>query len=394
MQLLSAPRRRPRSSARSGGRSLNMRIVYLGASALPSAGRANTIQTMAMCSAFSTNGHEVVLIAPDRPDRIKDTDPHTYYGVPPAFRIEHLPWYHWKGRGYLYGWAAARRARELRPDLVYGRSLIGCRVAAGLRMPTIFEIHQPVPRADILLRFALSGLTRQPNLKRLVTISEPMVDYFRSEFGMPASRISLAPNGAQDIGHTGASVALGPGALHAGYVGGLQPGKGMQLIVKVAAATPWATYHVVGGTPSEISEWEAACAGLENVRFHGHVSPAETERFRRSFDVLLAPYHAPAGSLSPDRARTAWLSPLKLPEYMAAGKPIVCSDLAAYRAVLSHEQTALFCAPDDVGAWVDALTRLRDDPPLRSRLGQAAHREFIEHYTWEARARRVLEGLT
>ena len=69
-----------------------MRIVYLSASAFPAPGRANSIQVMNMCAAFAQMGHEVVVVAPDHTERLKDVDPHAYYGTPAAFRIEHLRW--------------------------------------------------------------------------------------------------------------------------------------------------------------------------------------------------------------------------------------------------------------------------------------------------------------
>jgi glycosyltransferase involved in cell wall biosynthesis len=126
--------------------------------------------------------------------------------------------------------------------------------------------------------------------------------------------------------------------------------------------------------------------------FYGTVAPAETDGLRGSFDVLLAPYHRPASDPAAS-GHTPWLSPLKLMEYMASGKPIVCSDLPAYREVLSDEQTALLCDPDDVQSWRLAMQRLWDDPALRDRLGAAARAQFLNGNTWQDRARKVLGGL-
>jgi glycosyltransferase involved in cell wall biosynthesis len=87
------------------------------------------------------------------------------------------------------------------------------------------------------------------------------------------------------------------------------------------------------------------------------------------------------------------MSPLKVFEYMAAGKAIVCSDLPVLREVLEHERTALLVPPDDRDAWVGALVRLARDVPFRHCLGAAARRELEDKYTWQRRAQRVLEGI-
>jgi glycosyltransferase involved in cell wall biosynthesis len=87
------------------------------------------------------------------------------------------------------------------------------------------------------------------------------------------------------------------------------------------------------------------------------------------------------------------MSPLKLFEYMAAGRPIVCSDLPVLREILQHERTALLCDPDDAASWAGALARLHDEPTLRRTLAEAARAQFELHFTWKARADRVLGGL-
>ena len=109
------------------------------------------------------------------------------------------------------------------------------------------------------------------------------------------------------------------------------------------------------------------------------------------FDVLLAPYRRAVlvGDKAVDVAR--WMSPLKVFEGMAAGKALVASDLPALREFLRDGENAVLARPDDEEHWVECLTRLERDPELRARLGAAARAEFLAEYTWDARARRLLE---
>ena len=87
------------------------------------------------------------------------------------------------------------------------------------------------------------------------------------------------------------------------------------------------------------------------------------------------------------------MSPLKMFEYMAAGKAIVSSDLPALREVLTDGEDALLVPAADVDAWEEAVDRLLADEALRTRLGVAAQKKLLRDFTWEARAERVLQGL-
>jgi glycosyltransferase involved in cell wall biosynthesis len=87
----------------------------------------------------------------------------------------------------------------------------------------------------------------------------------------------------------------------------------------------------------------------------------------------------------------AFASPLKAFEYLAAGRPILSSDLPVLREVLS-DANAVLLDPQSVDVWEEALTSLAADEPRRARLGEAARREAAR-YTWLERTRRALEGL-
>ena len=60
------------------------------------------------------------------------------------------------------------------------------------------------------------------------------------------------------------------------------------------------------------------------------------------------------------------------------------------REVVRHEVEALLVEPEDSGALVAALERLRDDPGLGARLAASALERVRNEFTWELRARRIL----
>jgi glycosyltransferase involved in cell wall biosynthesis len=87
------------------------------------------------------------------------------------------------------------------------------------------------------------------------------------------------------------------------------------------------------------------------------------------------------------------MSPLKIFEYMAAGRAIICSDLPVLREVLTDGETARLCHPERLDEWRRAVEELRESPELRRELGKAAQRVLIERYTWTGRGSRIAASM-
>lgn len=370
-----------------------MRLVYIAGGGVPSR-TASSIQVIRMCQAFADLGHEVLLIAPNTPDRERRVaDLFQFYGVPPRFRVQHLPWLRVKGWGYCYGLAAALIVRRFRPDLVYGRYLPGCFFSSFFGFPIVFEAHTPVRVSGWESVQVFSRLARSPGLRRLVVISEALKRDFLEHCAVAPEKILVAHDGAAPQEPGPRMAAPSGGRLQVGYVGHLYPGKGMELIAELAPRCPWADFHIIGGTEQDVTLWRERCEGRENLVFHGFALPSKTSALLAALDVVLAPYQEKALVYGSRRDVSAWMSPLKIFEYMAAGKAIVCSDLPVLREILCHGETALLCDVREPGPWAEALHRLRQDRDLRERLGTRAREQFLNHFTWEKRALRVIEGL-
>ena len=121
--------------------------------------------------------------------------------------------------------------------------------------------------------------------------------------------------------------------LKAGYVGHLYRGRGVELIAKLAERCSWAEFHVIGGMQKDIDEWRGRCAGIANIVFHGFCPPAQVQSHMARLDVMLAPYQRRVATFGGGRDTSQWMSPMKIFEYMAAGKPMIASDLPVLREI-------------------------------------------------------------
>ncbi|MBW2714119.1 MAG: glycosyltransferase, partial [Deltaproteobacteria bacterium] len=266
---------------------------------------------------------------------------------------------------------------------------------AWLGIPVALEIHTPPADGGKIDAMLFRRLVGSRQLRRVVAISDALRARIECEQPELADRLLVAHDAADAVADGQIEPVTLRGRtdrLNVGYVGHLYEGKGMELIAKIARECPWADFHIVGGTTADIDRWSSEVRDADNVHFYGHVPHGQTPAYLAAFDVLLAPYQRRVTVLGLGDI-SSWMSPLKIFEYMAADKPIVCSDLPVLQEILDHDETAIFCDPEEVTDWVSALERLSRDAALRNRLGATARTVLVDRYSWTERARRILEGL-
>ncbi len=365
-----------------------MKITYLSHSPLQTR-VANAIHVMQMCDAFASLGHDVSLYARGRACGADDL--FRAYGLEPGrFRIALLPRgaMRFLGRS-VYALMQVVRARMAEPpDLYYAR----CPASAAFALlfgDVVLEIHE-LPRSRLekrLQRFTL----KHRRLRRVVTISRALLDDLEHEHPDLLDRLDrvVAPDGAPlRPAAMPFSIRRGPGR-QIGYAGALRPGNGIGTIIALAEALPGDTFHVVGGSEDDAAAWRVRQRS-SNIVWYGQHEPAYIPAFLACCDILLAPYEdGPKTWSGQDTSR--WMSPLKIFEYMAAGRAMIVSDYPVLREVL-REDFAELAPPGRVDAWLDSLRRL-EDPAVRARLGERARDVLAQRYTWHARAESVLAGL-
>jgi glycosyltransferase involved in cell wall biosynthesis len=368
-----------------------MNVVYLSNSTIPSR-TANSLHVMKMCQALAQAGHQVRLVGTStgRSSTEAEASPFAHYGVEECFDLTLLPRPSMPGGHYLFALGAALDAWVHGADLVYGRDIFSCFFASLLGLPVVLELHAPPQELGERNRQMFAFMVRHALLRRVVVISEALRETMRERYGLSPSCVRVAHDAADADAVAGQASLTEIDRLQVGYVGHLYPGKGMEVIAALAPACPWADFHVVGGTEADLARWRGELAEAENVTFHGYVPNGRTPAYRRAFDVCLAPYQRSVSISSGSLDVSRWMSPLKIFEYMSAGKAILCSNLLVLREVLTHDHNAWLCSPDRPGDWVEALEHLRDEPETRRRLGKQARQDFEAKHTWEARAKNVL----
>ena len=169
------------------------------------------------------------------------------------------------------------------------------------------------------------------------------------------------------------------------FVGRLEKRKGLKFLLrawpKVLERQPNARLVVVGrGRPLEGYRRFAARQGWSpsDVVFAGYVAAEDLPRYYQSCDVFCAPN---TGQES---------FGIVLLEAMAAGAPIVASDIPGYRDVVSDGEQGLLVEPKNAGAIADAVSRLLANPGLRATMRRTGQ-DKARAYDWPRVASQVLE---
>jgi glycosyltransferase involved in cell wall biosynthesis len=406
-----------------------MKIAIIAPTEIP-ARRANTLQVMKMAQAMAALGHTVRLAVPGSAsvvDRGKSPDAqgnrpadnqHSWeelahhYGLQHAFAVDWL-FSHPRLRRYDFSWRALRWASGWQADLVYTRLPQAAALSSQRGMATILEVHdlpQGIAGPWLFRRF-LHG----KGARKLVVITRALATDLSRRFGMQLSepftviaadgvdleRYERLPQPAEArlsllaqirVDASSPLSRLSPERFTLGYTGHLYPGRGRELLLELAKRLPQVAFLVVGGEARDIQAFQAEIQArqVENLILTGFVPNAELPLYQAACDVLLMPYQQKvAASSGGDIAR--YLSPMKLFEYLACQRPIVSSDLAVLQEVL-NPQNAILAPTDDLDSWERAITSLQTNPELRDGLASQA-RQDAQRYTWEMRARQILEGL-
>lgn len=357
---------------------------------------ANCVHVLKMCEAMHALGHEVTLYHCSSPG-VDAEAIFARHGIRHRYDLERVAsrpgvWRH------LFGLQAAWRVRRRASgrDLVFSRFLPAGAWAALAGVPTIQELHVPADTASarLYLRLLLAGR----GFRKLVVITRVLERELQravpqrqwADILVEADGVNLEEYAAAAMLPVPADIAPLTGARPlVGYVGSLYPGKGAEMILSIASHLPAAHFLVVGGPEEVAAEYrrQGLEQGIGNVTWLGPRDNAEVPRYVLACDVLLLPNQRNVVLLGRQDIGQ-WTSPLKLFEYMAAGKVIVASKLPVLAEVLNADN-AVLCEPDDPAQWAATVGHILAAPDQYRPLAERARRD-VERHGWQQRAARCI----
>jgi phosphatidyl-myo-inositol alpha-mannosyltransferase len=282
--------------------------------------------------------------------------------------------------------ASAGRVRraldDFRPEVIHaheplvpGTAMFASRFS---RAPVVATFHAYAERALLFSAAApaLRGVWRRLAVR--IAVSEAAAAFVADRF--PRDGVRVIPNGAEVEAFAGADPAPLPEGRPVLFVNRLDRRKGFPVMARAFAILsrrhPDALLVVAGDGKERRAVRGLPTAVRDRVIMLGSV-PHD----------LLPPYHAASEVFcAPATGRESF--GIVLVEAMAAGLPVVGSDIPGYREVVRHEVEGILVPPSDPRRLAAAVSRLLDQPELGRRMGEAG-RARAARYSWDQVAREV-----
>jgi glycosyltransferase involved in cell wall biosynthesis len=277
-----------------------------------------------------------------------------------------------------------------------------------LGIPFVLEVNADLLEQRKLKRIPEKGVRRLfavwatrlcfNSAATIICISDGLKNHLRDRWNIQESKMAVLPCAA-DVdafrpNHHSESVRQGLGLTTEPivmWVGGFYPWHDLDLLLdsfgQVVQQRPDAKLLLVGdGQTRPLIEQKVLKNGLQQaVIMTGAVAHTRVPEILSLADVTVVP----ATPVSASRGGTG--TPLKLFEYMAAGKAIVATDLNQAKEVIQDGYNGRLVAAGDVNGFTESLLTLLNDPGERGRLGQNARQQAVEQYSWKEYTRRLEE---
>ena len=222
-------------------------------------------------------------------------------------------------------------------------------------------------------------------LQGRIAVSRPAYQYISGHF--PAE-YRIIPNGidVDEFADAEPFPHLDDGMINLLFVGRLEKRKGLKYLLGAFSKLKWDWPNlrllIVGaGNPDEDSYRIMAERNLQDVVFLGGVSDEDKARYFKSADIFC----------SPATGRESF--GIVLLEAMAAGKPVVATNIDGYASVITDGAEGLLVDPKRDDALADAISTLLERPELRAKLAEQGRIKANE-YRWEIVAGKVMDYYT
>jgi glycosyltransferase involved in cell wall biosynthesis len=211
----------------------------------------------------------------------------------------------------------------------------------------------------------------------IVAVSDRLRQSIAIEYNIDPSRIVTIENGVDGTAHATAT-GVGHEVPTLGFLGSLYPWQRLDDLIAALATPENAPWRLrIAGTGTEMTALKAQVERLglaDRVEFLGRVHPDEVPGFLGTVDLCYAGH---------DSTNGVYFSPLKLWEYLAAGRPVLAS---SHEATLTLEQAGfpLRCF-ESPSALATALHECLADRDKLMSIARAKQQQVWEDYSWSAR---------
>ena len=375
------------------------RIYYIFNGRFPSE-KAHALYVAKVCEAFSNKNFNVTLVVPRR-FRTSKENYVSFFGIPESFKVVYIPtldtysllpnkiafFLHYACFTVCTFWYLLVQPKT--HALLFSHDSVISSVLTLLSKNVVYEIHDYPGKYRFMFRFLFK------RVRLIITQNQLKKDSLIQEFAIDGTHILVEPNAVAlekfsiDISAQEArkKLSLPEDIFLVLYTGHLFKWKGVGVLAEAAKlCTSNIVFYFVGGSDHDVVSFREKYSSIPNIVITGHKPHTEIPLWQKAANCVVLP------NTATEAISNTQTSPMKLFEYMASKRPIVASDIASIRSVVSKREVT-FVEPDAPQALASAFEEIKLHPELYSAKTEAAY-ERVRTHTWEKRAERILEKLT
>ena len=364
---------------------------------------ANSIQVLQMCNAFGNAGIETTLLFPNKFDRlyVKEQIQNKVggelkfkiilYSYTTPFNI---------GKSFISCFQALRSVAKISSNyqIFFTRHYLINHFMLRLKLNSIFEMHMinftSTKILNNLIRKLIIKDSKNDYQKLVITISQKMKEYLLKNEIARSKTIALHDGFSKEkfskyceIPEARKKLGIDSKKKIVTYLGSLYKNRGIEVIIKLAEDNTDAEYFVIGGTKTQQEYYQSVAKKLDvnNILFMGSIPHQNVTDYLYASDVLLMIWSWEVSTIE-------FCSPLKVFEYMAAGRIIVGQKFPTIPEVLTDGENALLADPDSLNELkIKMKEALKMEYP--NNLASNARQKAFEHYTWEKRVNEIKKSI-
>ena len=222
---------------------------------------------------------------------------------------------------------------------------------------------------------------------KVVVVTEGLKNYLINNYQISQSKVEIIPNGV-NTEHFLPRIKASSETFCLGFVGNLVQWAGVEIFIKsipsVVQNIQNIRYLIIGdGLLRESLEQLTHSLKIDGyVNFVGKVEPGKVPEYINKCDICFIP-------AVKERNLTIGISPLKLYEYLACGKPVIVSDIKGLD-IVEDLKVGLVVEPDSAEQLTQATLKLLNDSAERQRMGERARQAAVERFSWTNTTNKIL----
>ncbi len=369
---------------------------------------AGTRHVFETCKQFASMGHETLLFVPDLGSK-RELSGVSIVQVPVLFRNSYVTYFTFHAFLFLYLFYLCLTNK---PDAIYTRQqtlewwatwlkiVFGFRYGMEVNGLTLVELR--ISRVSLWIIFITRWMEwisfRFPDFWVVPTVQ--IRDFLCNEYHLDPNRFLVLSNGADDEiffpmdqDSCRSQLGLNDGAKYLLFMGGFMTWHGILELIEIMPNLIRSNSNIKlllvgeGVLTPELKARVNTLGLAEHVIFCGRRPLDEMPVFINAADICLVPFFD-------ERSSFTGLSPLKLFEYMACGKPVVSCAIGGLDVFFKTYDIGEVVVSGDPMEWVPVILSLLNDPERMQSYGENGRQAVVEQFNWKIISRKISKQLS